>query len=86
MSRAERPSWWPKRVNEKPMSLLRVLDALHVIRRDGIDESTARFLVGCLSHALRTWQSPSTPYEAALYNLCLEAMNEAQAKPEVTRG
>jgi hypothetical protein len=39
-----------------------------------------RLIVQALSHACRTWESPSTPYEEALYKLCLAAIEEAQSK------
>lgn len=81
-----RPDWWPRSRADGAFSLLTILDVLHrrrpcPITADSLtssdDGKLTDLCVQCLSHACRTWRSPSTPYESALYNLCLAAIDEA---------
>jgi hypothetical protein len=87
-----RPDWWPQ-TDGVPLRLLEIVDALYHIRKAARLvsgpihrelEARASAHVTALSFACRNWQSPSTPYERAIYDLCLAAIAEAQARQEPT--
>lgn len=90
-----RPDWWPHKPRStstndtRPMGLYEICDELHCHATGSgraLHPEVFVLLVQALSHACRNWRSPSTPYEHALYSLCLAAIEEANTHTAQTAG
>jgi hypothetical protein len=82
-----RPDWWPGGSDGQPCELPYLCMGLHTHatgKGDPLPPGGVALAIQCLSYAVRTWRSPSTPYDRAIYDLCLAAIAEAQARQEPT--